>query len=65
MPKSNKYKHKKVRDSKLFDKRSFRIVDVGREGHTKIVIGCPKGKWNNRDKRCLVGTKVQSIIEEI
>ncbi len=60
-----RYKHIRVRSPKEFDPRSFRVIDPGRPGYTKLVIGCPKGKWDNRRKRCKVGTRVQAILREL
>lgn len=37
-----------------FDRRSFRWV---RRGKHRILVGCPRGKWNNKTKRCKVGTR--------
>jgi len=65
MPKKHltkKYLRIRVKDPKKFDKRSFRIKDVGREGYTKIIIGCPKGKYDPKKKKCKVGTQTQSIL---
>lgn len=42
-----------------FDRRSFRIT---KRGSKEIVIGCPKGHWDARRKRCKVGTRAQSIL---
>lgn len=36
------------------DKRSIRTIKT-RKGN--LLIGCPKGKWMPRKKRCLVGTR--------
>jgi hypothetical protein len=58
------YKRTRVKDPKKFDKRSFRTKDVGRPGHHKIIVACPKGKYNAKAKKCKVGTQVQAIIEK-
>lgn len=42
-----------------FAKRSLRTT---KRGKVRIVIGCPKGKWDKRKKRCKVGTRVQTIL---
>lgn len=42
-----------------FDKRSLRTV---KQGKARIVIGCPKGKWDQKAKRCRVGTRAQTIL---
>ena len=49
---------------KSFDPRSFRTIDVGRKGFTKIIVGCPKGKFDVKKKRCRVGLQTQSIIKQ-
>lgn len=43
-----------------FDRRSFRMKRL--RGGVLLVIGCPKGKWNKKTRRCRVGTRVQSIV---
>lgn len=58
------YKRTRIQDPKKFDKRSMRTVDVGRPEHHKIIIGCPRRKYNSKTKRCKVGTQVQAIIEK-
>ena len=60
----SKYKRKRIKSPAKFDKRSFRIKDVGRPEHHKIIIGCPKGKYDAKKKRCKVGTQVQAILEK-
>lgn len=44
---------------KLFDRRSFRWSPL--KDHSRVLIGCPKGEWNDRTKRCRVGTKAHKI----
>lgn len=60
----SKYIRKRIKDPKKFDKRSFRTKDVGRPEHHKIIIGCPKGKYNAKTKKCKVGMQVQSVMEK-
>ena len=67
MPKSKihttkKYHRVRVKSPKSFDSKSLRVKDVGRKGFTKIVVGCPKGKYDSKKKRCKVGTKTQAIL---
>jgi len=65
MPKihiTKKYIRKRVRNPKQFDSKSLRIKDIGRKGFTKIIVGCPKGKYDAKKKRCKVGMKTQSIL---
>lgn len=59
-----KYKRIRIKSPKKFDKRSFRIKDVGRPGHTKIIIGCPIKKYDAKKKRCKVGMRLQAVLEE-
>lgn len=50
---------KRIKSHKIFDRRSFRIKKINKD--TQIVIACPKGKYNPKNKRCSIGTKIQSI----
>lgn len=43
-----------------FDKRSFRYT---KRGKLILLIGCPKGKWNAKTKRCKVGTRAFEAIK--
>ncbi|MBA7623842.1 hypothetical protein ES703_31241 [subsurface metagenome] len=61
---TKRYKRTRIKDPKKFDKRSLRIKDVGRKGFTKIIVGCPRGKYDSKRKRCKVGTQVQAVLEE-
>ena len=61
---TKRYKRVRIKSPKKFDKRSFRIKDVGRPEHTKIVIACPKGKYDAKKKRCKVGMQLQAVLEE-
>lgn len=65
MPKihyTKRFKRIRIKSPKAFDSRSFRVKDVGRTGFTRIIIGCKKGKYDARKKRCKVGTQTQSIL---
>ncbi len=42
-----------------FDPRSFRTI---KRGAAKILIGCPKGKWNAKTKTCKVGTRAYEVM---
>jgi hypothetical protein len=55
-----KYLHERITDPKIFDPRSFRVVAVRPD--RKIIIGCPKRYWDDKNKKCLVGTKAQAIL---
>lgn len=46
-----------------FDKMSFRTKRISKK--TMIVIGCPKGKWNNARKRCRVSMKIQKTMKRV
>ena len=59
---TERYSRYRIRDPEKFDPRSFRIIDPGRPGHTKMVIGCPKGFF--KSGRCKVGTVVQAVLKE-
>lgn len=50
------YWHCRIKPPGNFDKRSFRTVS--KDG-AKLVIACPKGKYNASTKRCTVSTQVQ------
>lgn len=53
----------RVRHPRTCDRRSFRVKDVGRPGHTKIVVCCPKGQWDAKRKRCRTGMVRQAILK--
>lgn len=46
-----------------FDRRSFRTETLPR-GH-RLVVGCPKGRWQAKAKRCSVGTRAQSLLHPL
>lgn len=52
--------HKKLASKEEFDRRSFRYKRVGNK---LVLVGCPKGKWDEKRKKCKVGTKAQKILE--
>lgn len=60
---TKRYRRIRVKSPSKFDKRSLRIKDVGRKGYTKIIVGCPKGKYDPKKKRCKVGTQTQAILK--
>lgn len=46
-----------------FDPRSFRTVS---RGTTRILVGCPKGKWRPRARpgnQCAVGLRAYEVIK--
>ena len=56
---------KQVNAKARFDKRSFRWVKTGKLGRrAKVLIGCPKGHWEAKAKRCAVGTMAYKVIVE-
>lgn len=56
------FKHCRVAPKEFFDKRSFRVKNVDPKRNIKITIGCPIGKFNDKRKRCNVGTRTQKIM---
>ena len=50
-----RYKRERIRKPSLFQKSSFRTIDPGRPGHTKLIIGRLKGKKT---------TTTQAILRE-
>jgi len=46
-----------------FDSRSLRTVST--KTGNKLIIGCPKGEYSAKTKRCKVGTRLQSILKPI
>ncbi len=57
-----KYKCIKISSSKSCDPKSIRIKKIPKSDN-KIIIGCPKGYWNDKKKKCLIGTKAISILK--
>jgi hypothetical protein len=55
------YVRKRLRSPRSCSPGSFRTVKRGR---TRIVVCCPRGKWNRRSRRCRVGTMAQSILRK-
>jgi hypothetical protein len=43
-----------------FDRRSFRWV---KRNKTRVLIGCPKGKWDDKRSRCRVGTRAYAVLK--
>lgn len=42
-----------------FDPRSFRTIKSGR---ARVVVACPRGKYQPRNRRCAVGTKSVAVL---
>jgi hypothetical protein len=55
----SKYKHKKLTPKSRIAAGSFRTVKAGK---ARVVVGCPKGKYSKRSKRCKVGTKAVTLL---
>jgi hypothetical protein len=55
------YAHYQKSSPDNFDPRSFRTISMGVRG-TKGVVGCPKGEWDPRRKRCKVGLRLQKVM---
>ena len=55
-----KFIHRRLEDPKKFDKRSFRIKKL--PNGIELVIGCPAGKWDEKTKRCSIGTRTQAML---
>ena len=55
-----RYKHEVIESKANFDPRSFRVKTI--KPGVKLTIGCPKGEWRPKRKRCKVGTRTQKIM---
>jgi len=55
-----RFTHKRLASPSKFARGSFRTIRLPRG--RRLVIGCPKGHWDARAKRCRVGTRAQSIL---
>ena len=53
------YCHERKIGAASFDPRSFRTIH---SGGAAIVVGCKKGEYNAKTKRCRVGTRAQAIL---
>lgn len=54
------FRRRRVRSPKAFAKGSLRTIRTSKT--TRRVIGCPKGKYDPKRKRCKVGTKTQALL---
>lgn len=61
---TQRYKRVRIQSPRKFDKRSFRTIDPGRPGYTKVIVACPKGQYNRKTDRCKVGLQQQSVLYE-
>jgi hypothetical protein len=53
------FRHERLHPPGQFDRRSFRVLT---QGAHRVIVGCPKGKWDPRLKACKVGTVAQAIL---
>lgn len=59
---TKRYKRVRIKSPKYFDKKSLRTKDIGRKGFTKLIVGCKKGFYDAKKKRCRRGTETQAIL---
>lgn len=59
---TERYLRERKQNPKKFDPRSFRVIDPGRPGHTKMIVACPKGYFSGG--KCKVGMQVQAVLKE-
>jgi len=59
--KIGRYWHCRINPPGMFDRRSFRTKAVGKRGN-KIVIGCPRGKFDAKRGRCKTGMQIQKKL---
>jgi len=50
---------KKVAPKSAFAPKSFRWV---KSGKGFVMVGCPKGEWSSRAKRCKVGLRAHAVV---
>lgn len=60
--KGAKYCRLRVADPIGFDPESLRLKKI-KKG-VKVIVGCPKGKYDAYADRCTVGTRAQSILKK-
>lgn len=53
------YCEKAVAPKKRFAPASFRWVPSGK---SRVLVGCPRGKWKPRKQRCKVGTQAYKVL---
>jgi len=58
--KRTKFKHKHIRSASSMAKGSIRTV---KRGKVQVRVGCPKGAFSRRTKKCAVGTRAVSILK--
>lgn len=57
---TGEYIHCTMKDKGFFDPRSFRTVSPNDD--VRITIGCPRGKWDDRERLCRASTQAQRIM---
>ena len=60
--KRGKYYHCRLQSPSKCASGSYRTIPTGGKRGTKLVVCCPKGKFNSRTKRCKVGTFAQKKL---
>lgn len=56
------FKHCRVAPPELFTKKSFRTKTVDKKRNIKMVVGCPKGKYDAKKGKCKVGMRTQKMM---
>ena len=62
MERTDHYCVEEIESKGKFDRKSFRTII---QDEHRIVIGCPKGKYDKAAQICRVGTKAQAILHPI
>lgn len=60
--KTARYKRERIKAPAYFDRRSLRIIQRGTH---KLIVGCPRGKYDAKAERCTTGTEVQAILHPL
>lgn len=55
-------KRKEILNKKLFDRKSFRTITLSPQKKIKGIIGCRKGFYDKKNKKCVIGTELQAIL---
>jgi len=63
MPKKVSYCERLLNAKRSFDKRSFRWKLINKR--TRILVGCPIGKWQPRKQHCKVGMKGYKLLKAV
>jgi len=56
----SRFKHVHIASPSKFAKGSIRTI---KSGKAEIRVGCPKGKYSKKTRRCKVGTRAVSILK--